>query len=353
MARAIHQFLFVVVLGLCASGCGTATKQPIPAAEEPLVITGPTMGTEYTIKLFGVPDGLGEAELKSGIESTLDEINTAMSTWQDDSEISQFNNSDGSDWFEVSADTAEVVAEAIRINETTDGAFDVTVNPLLKLWGFGPFDRPERIPTAEEIAAVQGDIGCEKINVHRDPPALRKGRPKVQIVLSGIAKGFAVDRVVEWLDEQGVSACLVEIGGEVRAHGTKPDGQPWVIGIEKPTPGERSVQRAVELSNRAMATSGDYRNYYEKNGRRYSHTIDPRNGQPIAHRLAAVSVVADSCMTADAVATALMVLGPDTGYNLAVERDWAACFIVRDGDRFIEKQTPRFRELSEPQRDGK
>jgi thiamine biosynthesis lipoprotein len=353
MARAIHQFLTVVALGLCASGCGTAPNKPKSAAKEPIVITGPTMGTEYTIKLFGVPDGLAEAELKSGIESTLDEINAAMSTWQDDSELSQFNHSEGGDWFKVSADTAEVVAEAIRINETTDGAFDVTVNPLLKLWGFGPFDRPEHIPTAEEIAAVQSDIGCEKVNVRRDPPALRKSRPKVQIVLSGIAKGFAVDRVVEWLDEQGVSACLVEIGGEVRSRGTKPDGQPWVVGIEKPTPGERSVQKVVELSNRAMATSGDYRNYYEQDGRRYSHTIDPRTGRPIAHRLAAVSVVADSCMTADAVATALMVLGPDEGYNLAVERDWAVYLIVRDGDRFIEKPTPRFRELSEPQRDAK
>jgi thiamine biosynthesis lipoprotein len=353
MARAIHHFLFIAALSACAAGCGTAPNKSIPAAEEPLVITGPTMGTEYTIKLFNVSQNLTEAELKSGIESMLDKINDAMSTWQDDSELSRFNHSGSSDWFEVSPDTAEVVAEAIRVHETTDGAFDVTVNPLLKLWGFGPYDRPEYVPTAEEIAAVQIDVGCENIKVRRDPPALRKSRPKVQIVLSGIAKGFAVDRVVEWLDEQGVSACLVEIGGEVRAHGTKPDGQPWVIGIEKPTPGERSVQKVVELSNRAMATSGDYRNYYEQDGRRYSHTIDPRSGKPIAHRLAAVSVVADSCMTADAVATALMVLGPDEGYNLAVERDWAAYLIIRDGDRFIEKQTPRFRALTELQRDGK
>ena len=123
--------------------------------------------------------------------------------------------------------------------------------------------------------------------------------------------------------------------------------------IEKPTPGERSVQKVVELSDRAMATSGDYRNYYEQDGRRYSHTIDPRSGQPVSHQLAAVSVVADACMTADAVATALMVLGPDEGYNWAVRQDWAAYLIVRDGDRFIEKQTPRFRALSESQRDGK
>ena len=167
----------------------------------------------------------------------------------------------------------------------------------------------------------------------------------MEIVLSGIAKGFAVDRVSEWLSAQGVSSSLVEIGGEIRTGGTKPGGHPWSVGIEQPTAHTRSLQKTISLTNLAMATSGDYRNYFEKNGQRYSHTIDPRTGRPIEHRLASVTVIDKSCMTADALATAMMVLGPVDGYNYAVEQELAAYFIVHHGDRFIEKPTPRFTEL--------
>lgn len=338
----------IPLLIACAIGCNNTPTTLAPATNQPVTITAPTMGTQYTVKLYDVPAGTSEAELKTGIESQLNQINSAMSTWQDDSELSRFNQNESTDWFEVSPETASVVAEAIRIHKLSSGAFDVTVNPLLKLWGFGPYGRPEKTPSAAQIAAVQPVIGSDKIEVRTDPPALRKTHPSAQIVLSGIAKGYAVDRVADWLTEQQIATFLVEIGGEVRAKGTKPDGMPWSIGIEKPTPDQRSVQRVIQLSNRALATSGDYRNFYEEAGQRYSHTIDPRTGKPITHRLAAVSVVAESCMTVDAIATALMVLGPEAGYNLAVEQKWAAYFLVHDGEQFVEKQTPQFEPFIQP-----
>ena len=320
------------------------------ASGRPLLLAGPTMGTRYTVKLAGLPSGFSQERLRSGIEEVLAEIDRQMSTWRDDSELSRFNTSSTTDWFPVSPELAEVAAEAKRIHRLSGGAFDVTVKPLTDLWGFGPKGRPERIPTQAEIEAALKRVGGEKIEVRDDDRALRKGRPDMQIVLSAIAKGFAVDRVAAFLDEANVPAYLVEIGGEIRARGDRPDGTAWTIGIERPISGHRTVQKVIRLKDLSMATSGDYRNYYEAAGKRFSHTIDPRTGRPIQHGLASVTVVDERCATADAWATALMVLGPTEGYNLAVERNLAAYFIIRRGDRFVEKTTSRFDELTGPPR---
>jgi thiamine biosynthesis lipoprotein len=350
---ALHVLLCAVIVG-CSDADGTqksadtSNKNSTTSSEsapEPVDITGPTMGTRYSVKLFGVPDGLSPRVLQRGIEETLREINDRMSSWQDDSELSQFNRSTSTAWFDVSPDTALVVDEALRISRLTDGTFDVTVNPLLRLWGFGPHAPREQIPASSTIADVRSRIGYDKIHVRQDPPALRKDRRDMEIVLSGIAKGFAVDRVSEWLSAKGVRSSLVEIGGEIRTCGTKPGGRPWTVGIEKPTAHARALLKTIALTDLAMATSGDYRNYFERDGRRYSHTIDPRTGRPIEHQLASVTVIDKTCMTADALATAIMVLGPVDGYNFAVEQELAAYFIVRDGGRFIDKPTPRFTEL--------
>ncbi|MEX0717166.1 MAG: FAD:protein FMN transferase [Planctomycetaceae bacterium] len=322
--------LFVLVA--LAAGC----------SNEPVALVGMTMGTTYSVKVDRLPSGVDAKSLQSEIDARLELVNDQMSTWRDDSELSRFNAHDGIDWFPVSAATAKVVAAARDISEQSGGAFDATVMPLVNLWSFGPEARPQKIPTDEELAAVRGHVGWRKLHVRDDPPALKKDDPRLAVDLSAIAKGYGVDVVAEYLDELKVAGYMVEIGGEVRTLGNKPDGGAWRIGIEAPLDDVRQVYDALELTGSSLATSGNYRHYFLEGGKRYSHTIDPRTGRPIEHRLASVSVVADDCMTADALATTLMVLGPDAGYDWAKKHDLAALFLVGDGEQFEKKATPRF-----------
>ena len=267
-----------------------------------------------------------------------------MSTYRSDSELSRLNRFDEPDWFGVSADTAAVIDEALQVGRLSGGAFDVTVSPLVNLWNFGPVKRTEdRVPSAAEIEDVMARVGFEKVEVRFSPPAVRKERDDLSIDLSGIAKGFAVDQVAKHLEQDKIQDYMVDVGGEVKARGRNPKGNAWRIGIETPTSGKRDVQRVISLDGLAVATSGDYRNYFEQDGVRYCHLIDPRSGRPIGHKLASVSVVGPDCARADSLATALMVLGPDDGYNLAVEEDLAALFLVKTEDGFVEKTTPRFK----------
>lgn len=305
-----------------------------------VTITGVTMGTTYAVKLRDVDVEIDA--LRSQIDTLLVRINEQMSTWRRDSELSRFNNSRTPGWFPVSSETAYVVEAAQAISVLSDGAFDVTVGPIVNLWGFGPEGRNAERPSEQQIKRAMERVGYRKLEVRASPSALRKQHPEMYIDLSAIAKGFAVDEVARLLDERHIRAYLVEIGGELRARGSKPDGSPWKVAIERPLPGERVVQSIVALRDQAIATSGDYRNYVEKDGRRYSHTIDPRTGRPIAHALASVSVIASSAMRADALATAIMVMGPEEGYRLAAREALAAQLIIRAGDRPRVLVTPRF-----------
>ncbi|MGC1274834.1 MAG: FAD:protein FMN transferase [Planctomycetaceae bacterium] len=309
---------------------------------ELVALSGETMGTNYSIKLAQLPDGQTPRSIQSAVDAALRAIDEQMSTWRPDSELSRFNASDSTDWFPVSEATATVVAAAQQAGRDSDGAFDATVMPLVNLWGFGPEAQPERIPSDDEIAAVCEYVGYEKLDVRLDPPALQKTEPRVMVDLSAIAPGYAVDVVAARLDDLGVAGFMVEIGGEVRTQGTKADGTKWRLGIEKPLPDRREVEMVVELSGESLTTSGDYRHYFERDGVRYSHTLDPRTGRPVHHALTAVTILADDCMAADACATTVMVLGPDEGYDWLVERDLAALLILRDGERFVEKTTPAF-----------
>jgi thiamine biosynthesis lipoprotein len=300
------------------------------------------MGTWYHIKVAAYPDDLTADNLQHEVDIRLNEINRQMSTYLDDSELSRFNRHADGDWFAVSPEFALVVSTAQQIAEGTDGAFDVTVGPLVNLWNFGPNPQPERMPSDEEIAEARARVDYRAIEVRQTPPALRKSQPLVYVDLSAIAKGFAVDAIAELLDEQGVRAYMVEIGGEVRTKGKKPDGEPWRIGIERPVSTGRLIQRVVELGDDALATSGDYRNYFDWQGRTFSHEIDPRTGRPVDHALASVSVIAENCMTADALATALIVLGPEEALRYAKEHDVDVLLILRRDDAFEEITTPGF-----------
>lgn len=307
-----------------------------------IAITGPTMGTTYAVKLYDADEAVDAGALQSEIDDLLERINDRMSTWQPDSELSRFNASSDPGWFPVSADTARVVAAAEAVSGLSDGAFDVTVGPVVNLWGFGPDGRGPGPPPERQIESAMKQVGYRQLAVRTSPSALRKQHPDMYVDLSAIAKGFAVDEVARLLDDRRIVSYLVEIGGELRARGSKPDGSPWKVAIEQPLPGERSAQSIVALRDTAIATSGDYRNYVEKGGKRYSHTIDPRTGRPIAHGLASVSVITASAMRADALATAIMVLGPEEGFRLAVGEALAVQLIVKSEDGFRVSATPQF-----------
>jgi thiamine biosynthesis lipoprotein len=310
------------------------------------------MGTRYAVS---VASGGRTAnwspnvqEVQRQVDERLAEINRLMSTYDPESELSRFNRLNSSDWFAVSPETAEVVAAALEIAERTSGAFDPTVGPVVNLWGFGPDKSRTELPTDEAITAALARVGYEEVSVRTDPPALKKAIPEVYLDLSGIAKGYASDAISELLDKLGLANTMVEIGGEVRTRGAKADGTPWRIGVEQPDDRERRIHAAVNLVNAGMATSGDYRNYFEHEGIRYSHTIDPATGRPVRHDLAAVSVVAPTCMEADALATAVLVMGDQKGYDWCVEHDVAAMFLVRQGEQIFERATPEFQKRIEP-----
>jgi len=335
----------LVVSWLLVVGCvdGTGAAQP-----ETVGFVGLTMGTTYSVKLARAPRGHTLKEVHQQVERMLRHVDGLMSTYKKDSDVSRFSRSRSTDWFSVSSETATVVAEAQRISRLSGGAFDVTVAPLVNLWHFGPEEPTRKIPTEKEIQAAKEHVGYRHLHVRLDPPALKKDIPTLSVDLSAIAKGYAVDRVAELLESLGIDSYLVEVGGETRTHGCKADGSPWRIGVEKPDTLNLSgttVVKILEPGDKAVATSGDYRNFFVVGGKRYSHEIDPRTGRPVQWSLASVTVVADSCMTADAFATALMVLGPSEGYNLAVAQKLAVLMIVREADGYKEKKTPEFVKL--------
>lgn len=340
--RTITRGSLALSLALSCS-CGPA---PAPAARQLLTWQGATMGTTYTVKVVSAafPES-DRAKIPEAIDAQLNRVNELMSTYLPSSELSRFNQSDGATPFPLSPETLAVFQVAARVGRLSGGAFDVTVGPLVNAWGFGPAGKPPQPPSESELEALQARVGWDKILLDESQATIRKTDPRVYCDLSAVAKGYAVDRISQTLTSLGYEEHMVEVGGEVRAQGRNGEGQIWRIGVEKPVEIGRGVQRAVPLDDRAMATSGDYRNYYEIEGRRISHEIDPRTARPIAHRLASVAVVAETCAEADALATALIVLGEDEGYKLAVEQDLAALFLVRDNGGFVEKPSPRFEEL--------
>ncbi|MBZ5712604.1 FAD:protein FMN transferase [Nannocystis pusilla] len=307
------------------------------------VFAGPTMGTTWRVTV--VHEGRDPAAIQPMIDAELAEIDRQMSTWRDDSAISEFNRRADTSPFSAPAGLLAVVALAQQVSERTAGAFDITVSPLVDAWGFGR-PGPVSAPTDEQLAAVRARVGWQQLHVDPTASTLRKDQPELTITLSAIAPGYAADVISDRLVELGFPRHLVDVGGEFRARGDGPEG-PWRLGIERPDgpTDERVVQEVVPLRDAALATSGDYRNYREENGRRISHTIDPRTGRPIDHTLASVTVIHDTAALADAWATGLNVLGPDDGFALAEREGLPALFLVRDGDGFAARATAAFAAL--------
>ena len=309
------------------------------------ILTGGTMGTRYSVTIKGYVPRKAIDGLHRQIESKLAEINRQMSTWDPDSEISVFNQSDESGPFPTSPGFCAVIARALELGESTGGAFDPSLQPLLNLWGFGSGGGEREVPSDADIATAMEKTGPDKVWVDTSSNLWKAG-PEVQLALGAIAKGYGVDVIGELMDGAGYKNWFTEIGGEVMVRGINPAGKPWRIGIQYPSsnPMVDKLQGIVNLTGGAVATSGDYRNYIEKDGVLYSHILDPRSGRAVLSDTASVTVVAPSCMDADGMATALFVMGADEGLAwVEAHSDVEALFLLRDAEgKIFEKFSSGF-----------
>lgn len=329
------------VLVMLLGGCARESVQ--------LVAAGPVMGTAYTVKVVDAPQGFDQAKLEVLLAQVWQQIDTAMSGYRADSEVSRFNAALSTDWIDVSAEFVEVVDFALQVSERSGGAFDITVGPLVAAWGFGPDGEPSVLPDTQELERLLASVGHQYLQVRLHPPALRKLQPALQLDLNAVAPGFAVDIVGERLRAAGVNNFMIDLGGEILTAGRAARGGPWRIAVERPEDAPSQPYAILQLSDMAVTTSGEYRHYFDRDGQRYSHTIDPRSGHPLTHALASVVVVAESSMQTDAWTTAFNVLGPEAGLALARQLDMAALFIERREDGLHSLMTPGFERHLEQQ----
>ena len=303
---------------------------------------GEAMGTVVALTYAGCA-----GEVEAAVVHELQQVDAQLSTWRPDSEVARFNASAAGEWFPVSAPVAAVTLEALSLSRGSGGAFDLTVAPLVRLWGFGPqAPADQSVPDAATIALTMRRVGWRKLEARLDPPALRKRFDGLSLDFSAIGKGHGVDRVAERLNRLGCRSYLIDIGGEVRTLGQGPRGEPWRVGVEQPDGG--AVQWVVRLSGQSAATSGDYRNFRMLDGRRLSHTIDPRAGAPVSHALASVTVVSASAAEADGLATAIQVLGPDAGWRFARREGLAALLLLRSESGFERRYTESMSQYLQP-----
>lgn len=298
---------------------------------------GSTQGTTYRVAVVATLGNEQRAQLRDAVEQRLAQIDAALSGYRADSELSRFNAAPVGEWHALGADLYGVLRAAQAIAVQSDGAFDVTIAPLIDLWGFGAGGRRE-VPDAAAIAAARAAVDYRQLELDPAAPRARKLKP-LRIDVNGIAQGYTVDSLAAILIARGQRDFLVEVGGELRVSGTSATGAPWRIGIEEPVDGIGHARRGVAGSDIAITTAGDYHDYFEKDGVRYSHTIDPTTGRPIAHRLASVTVIARDATYADGMDTALEVLGPERGFELAERLGIAAYFIERTDDGFRARHT--------------
>lgn len=310
---------------------------------------GATMGTGYSIKIAGKVKETRLTEISEKVESTLKEVNRQMSTWDPESEISRFNHSGSLEAFPCSEAFSLVVRNALDLSQSTSGAFDPTLQPLLNLWGFGSEAEERTVPSDAAVANAMQMTGWSKVTAD-DSSNLWKSDPNISLALGAIAKGYGVDAVGQVLDQAGLQNWFVEIGGEVLAKGVNGEKNPWRIGIQFPTtnPMDFKLQGIVHVTNGAIATSGDYRNYIQEGDTIYSHILDPRTGRAVKSRTASVTVLAPTCMEADGIATALFVMGPEEGLPWVEQRnDVEAFFMKRASDgEIIELFSSGFKEAT-------
>ncbi|MDI3356812.1 FAD:protein FMN transferase [Pseudomonas sp. UYIF39] len=304
---------------------------------------GPTMGSTYSIKYLrhtGLPT---PTEVRVQVEKILAEVDQQMSTYRSDSDIERFNDLPANRCQKMPAPILKLVRVGQRLSEQSEGSFDLTVEPLLNLWGFGPQARNEKVPSAQALAEVRQRVGYQHLRIDGDQ--LCKDAA-VEVDFNSIAAGYAVDTIAAKLEAMGIHSYLAEATGELKAAGKKLDGSPWHIALEEPRDDQRVAERIIAVDGYGVSTSGDYRNYFVQDGRRYSHTFDARAGAPVSHTLASVTVIHPSALMADGLSTLLLILGPERGWDYAEKHDIGAFFVIRADTGFVIRTNQAFERLS-------
>jgi len=302
-------------------------------------ITGPTMGSTYSIKYVRQAGLPAAAEVQVEVEKILAEVDRQLSTYRSDSDIERFNQLPANRCQAMPPSVVELVRVGEQLSEQSDGSYDLTVEPLLNLWGFGPQARDEKVPSAVALAEVRQRVGHDHLRIKGNQ--LCKDAA-VEVDFNSIAAGYAVDRIAARLEALGIHNYLAEATGELKAAGRKLDGSPWRIALEEPRDDRQVAERIVTIDGYGLSTSGDYRNYFEQGGQRYSHTFDARTGAPVAHALASVTVIHPSAMMADGLSTLLLILGPERGWDYAQKHDIAAFFVMRADKGFVTRTSQAF-----------
>lgn len=338
-------FFRAALLGACVlfSGCDSATTPATPASTA-TVLDGKTMGTFWRVSVIGVDEAKAQA-LRAKVQAQLDADDRLLSTWKNDSALMRFNHAADTRPWPVSEAMADIVTLSLRIGAKTDGAMDITVGPLVNLWGFGPDKQPVATPDAQAIAAAKARTGLQHLQVINQSGRqfLQKDIPDLFVDLSTVGEGYAADHLARLMEQEGISRYLVSVGGALVSRGMNGEGKPWRVAIQKPTDRENAVQAIVDINGHGISTSGSYRNYYELDGKRISHFIDPQTGQPITHKLVSVTVIAPTALEADGWDTGLMVLGPEKAQQVVREQGLAVYMIVKEGEGFKTWMSPQFR----------
>ncbi|QXI30307.1 FAD:protein FMN transferase [Pseudomonas vanderleydeniana] len=303
---------------------------------------GPTMGSTYSIQYVRRAGGPVPAVVRKEVEAILVQVDQQLSTYRGDSDIARFNDLPANGCQVVPASILELVRTGEALSADSDGAYDLTVEPLMNLWGFGPQGRQEKVPDTAQLAAVRQRVG--HAHLHIDGERLCKDAA-VEVDFDSIAAGYTVDLIAARLVALGIDSFLAEVTGELKAVGRKPDGSPWRVALEAPRDDRQVAQRIVDIDGYGVSTSGDYRNYFEQGGKRYSHTFDALTGAPITHGLAAVTVIHPSTLMADGLSTLLLILGPERGWDYAEKHDIAAFFVIRTDKAFVTRTNSAFDRL--------
>ncbi|RKQ38515.1 FAD:protein FMN transferase ApbE [Enterobacter sp. R1(2018)] len=335
----LRRGLLAVAL-LALAGCDNQ-----PAAAKPgLVLEGKTMGTFWRVSLAGI-DSARQNELRTRIQAQLDGDDRLLSTYKSDSALSRFNQSRSTEPYPVTEEMSDIVTASLRIGAKSGGAMDITVGPLVNLWGFGPDKQPIKTPTQAQIDAAKALTGLQHLTVINKAGRqwLQKDLPGLYVDLSTVGEGYAADRLARLMEQNGISRYLVSVGGAVVTRGTNQDGKAWRVAIQKPTDRENAVQAVVDLNGHGISTSGSYRNYYELEGKRLSHIIDPVSGAPVQHRLVSATVIAPTALEADGWDTGLMVLGTEKAKQVAQKEGLAVYLITKEDKGFSTWMSPQFK----------
>lgn len=327
--------LCVFVVFFALSGCGNDDSMES--------ISGPTMGSTWSIKYLRHADLPAPAEVRVEVEKILAEVDQQMSTYRSESDIERFNDLPANRCQKMPAPVLDLVRIGEQLAVQSEGAFDLTIEPLLNLWGFGPQAREEKVPTTAALAEVRQRVGHAHLRIEGDQ--LCKDAA-VEVDFNSIAAGYAVDRIAARLEAIGVQNYLAEVTGELKAAGRKLDGSTWRVALEEPRDDQQVAQRIIAVDGYGVSTSGDYRNYFQQGGRRYSHTFDARTGAPVSHTLASVTVIHPSALMADGLSTLLLILGPERGWDYAETHDIGAFFVIRADTGFVIRTNQAFERLS-------